>query len=132
METYSNVYISIHYCSAELDSKYRSIQKQLPSKENQTKLYLFYHLESQDGVEMGVPLLPLPFHTSSFSTVSSIIKTGSILKYRNALCLDFTALTHLCFSVALYIYILALVVNFCFQEVIGKILIDFCSRACNL
>ena len=34
--------------------------------------------------------------------VSSIYKTGWTLKCRNALCLDFTALTHLCFSVVLY------------------------------
>ena len=39
---------------------------------------------------------------------------------------------HLYFSVALYIYILhyeALVGSFGFQEVIGKILINFCLRA---
>ena len=44
--------------------------------------------------------------------VLSIFKTGSTLKRRNALGFDFTALTHLCFSVALYMYILALVVSF--------------------
>ena len=35
-------------------------------------------------------------------------KTGSTLKCWDALGFDFTSLTHLCFSVALYIYILAL------------------------
>ena len=40
-------------------------------------------------------------------TVSSIFRTGSTLKCRNASGLDFTALTHLCFSVALYTYLLA-------------------------
>ena len=63
MKTYSNVYTSIHYYkfySAELYSKYRSIQKPLPSNEKQTNLYLFYYLESLDGVEMGVPLSPPP------------------------------------------------------------------------
>ena len=40
--------------------------------------------------------------------VSSIFKTGSTLKWRNALSLDFTASIYLCFSVALYMYILAL------------------------
>ena len=33
------------------------------------------------------------------------------MKCRNALGLDFTALTHLCFSVALYMYILALYIT---------------------
>ena len=61
MKTYSNVYISIHYYSAELDSKYRSIQKLLPSNEKQANSYLFYHLESLDSVEMGVPLSPSHF-----------------------------------------------------------------------
>ena len=40
-----------------------------------------------------------------FKTVSSIFKTGSTLKCCYALSLDFTALTHLYFSVALYMYI---------------------------
>ena len=41
-------------------------------------------------------------------TVSSIFKTGSTLKCYSTLGLDFTALTHKSFSVALYMYILAL------------------------
>ena len=41
-----------------------------------------------------------PFHIDSdcLLTVSSVFKTGSTLKCRNALNLDFTALTHLRFS----------------------------------
>ena len=39
---------------------------------------------------------------------SLILKTGLTFKCRDALSLDFTAQTHLCFSVAPYIYILAL------------------------
>ena len=39
---------------------------------------------------------------------SSIFKTGSTLKCLNVLVFYFTALTHSCFSVALYMYILAL------------------------
>ena len=61
MKTYSIVYISIHYYkfySAEFDSKYRSIQKPLPSNEKQTNLYLFYYLESLVEVRVGVPLFP--------------------------------------------------------------------------
>ena len=46
--------------------------------------------------------------------------TGSTLKCRNALGFNFTALTHLCFSVALYMYILALVFSFCFKKVMEK------------
>ena len=43
-------------------------------------------------------------------SVSLIFKTGSTFKSRNSLGLDFTALTHLYFSVALYMYYKALVV----------------------
>ena len=39
---------------------------------------------------------------------SACLKEGSTLKCRNALGFDFTALLHLCFSVALYMHILAL------------------------
>ena len=42
-----------------------------------------------------------------FTQSHQIFKTGSTLKCRNALGLDFTALTRKCFSVALYMYILA-------------------------
>ena len=49
----------------------------------------------------------------------------STFKYRNVLGLDFTALTHLYFSVVLYMCILALKhLLFGFYKVIGKILID--------
>ena len=53
---------------------------------------------------------------SLFKKVASIFKTGSTLKCRKALDLDFTTLTHLRFSVALYITFLhkALVVSFGF------------------
>ena len=63
-----------------------------------------------------IPLLPpvlsqIPvssdYHIDSvcFKTVSSIFKTGSTLKCRYALGLDFTAITYLYFSVAFYMYI---------------------------
>ena len=55
-----------------------------------------------------------------------MFKTGSTLKCRNALSFNFTALTHLCFSVALTFILYhykVLVVSFGFNEVIDKILI---------
>ena len=45
---------------------------------------------------------------------------------RHALGFYFHALANLCFSVALYIYIIALLLAFVLKKVIGKILIDFC------
>ena len=81
MKTYSIVYISIHYYkfySAEFDSKYRSIQKPLPSNEKQTNLYLFYYLESLVEVRVGVPLFPSsPSYFDSLRTES--------LEYRSKL-----------------------------------------------
>ena len=60
----------------------------------------------------GVPMVHR--HRALDSTlVSSIFKTGSSLKRRNSLGVDFTALTHLCFSVALSMYILALISTCC-------------------
>ena len=64
-------------------------------------------------------------NSACLEKVSSMFKTGSSLKCRNALDFDFTALTH--FSVALYMYTLVIyvaldVVSFGLQEVIGKII----------
>ena len=76
-------------------------------------------------------ILEFKEHTSHrFSLIN--FETESSLKCNTALGFDFTVLRHLCFSVALYIYILAFVVSFGFLKVIGKILIDFYLRACNL
>ena len=64
IKTYLNVYIYIHYYKfyrAEFDSKYRSIQKPLPFNKKQTKLYLFYHLESLVEVEWAFLSSPPPF-----------------------------------------------------------------------
>ena len=71
----------------------------------------------------------------TYKKISSIFKTGSTLKCCTALGFDFTAQIRLWFSVALYMYILncnAVVVSFGFQEVIGKVPIDFFFKTCNL
>ena len=49
----------------------------------------------------------------TYKLFSSIFKTGLTLKCRIALGLDFSDLTHLCFSVALYMYILRLYSTCC-------------------
>jgi len=79
MKTYSNVHISLHYYKfyrAEFDSKYRSIQKPLPSNEKQTNLYLFCYLESLEEVRLAVPLF------SSFPSYFYCLRTES-LEYRS-------------------------------------------------
>ena len=47
-------------------------------------------------------------HIDSACLSHQLFKTGLTLNCHNALSLDFTALTQLCFYVALYMYILAL------------------------
>ena len=71
IKTYLNVYIYIHYYKfyrAEFDSKYRSIQKPLPFNKKQTKLYLFYHLESLVEVEWAFLYSPPPSYFVSLRT----------------------------------------------------------------
>ena len=77
-------------------------QQAIPQMQDQPGLVDFFNLKGLSSISSA--------HIDSpcLETISSILKTRSTLKCRNALGLDFTALTQLCFSVALCMYILAL------------------------
>ena len=76
-------------------------------KHNKFKIYNVFSVKLSYSC---VKIICFAIHINSvcLKTVSSIFTTGSTLKCRYALGLDFSALTHLYFSVALYLYILSL------------------------